>query len=180
MLKNFEKLPALFFGQQVIVADLTSRRLCLTEWYSVGFCLKFSCAFSSSKAPWSNILNSLGTPAGWHYICEKIGYHVPVGGELIGRKFTGLVIPQARSMEEKARILTRILRLKGCEWGINLGFDAQNRCCDTYTRCVYIHGTNFEKFIPQPLSCGCLLLKTEDLIQLFDRVFVGALCLIRK
>lgn len=179
-MKIFEKVPTLFVGQQVILADLSSNVLHLTKWHSIGFSLELSCPFSSSKAPWSNVMNSFGTPCGLHYICEKIGYHVPVGGEFVARKFTGLVIPQARSMKEKARILTRILRLKGCQWGINLGFDARNRCCDTYARCVYIHGTNFEKFIPQSLSCGCLLLKTEDLVQLFDRVFVGAFCLIRK
>lgn len=173
-------MPALFAGQQVILADLSANCLYLTEWHSVGLCLKFTCLFSSSKALWCNVLNSLGTPIGLHYVCEKIGHNVPIGGELIGRRFTGLVVQQSRSMKEKARILTRILRLKGCEWGVNLGFDSQNRCCDTYTRCVYIHGTNLEKFIPQRLSCGCLLLSTEDLVQLFDRVFVGAFCLIAK
>ena len=125
-------------------------------------------------------MNSLGTPVGLHYICEKIGYNVPVGGEMIGRKFTGLVIPQTWNTKEKARILTRILRLKGCESGINLGFNSQNCCCDTYMRCVYIHGTNLEKLIPQRLSCGCLLLSAKDLIHLFDHVFVGAFCLIMK
>lgn len=125
-------------------------------------------------------MDSLGTPCGWHYISEKIGEKVPVNGEFIGRKFTGLIVPQANNSTEKARILTRVLRLKGCEWGKNLGVDSQGRCCDTYRRCVYIHGTNLEKFIPLPLSCGCLLLKTDHLIYLFDQVSVGTLCCIRK
>ena len=175
-----EKNAILFNGQQVIFADLFSCRLCLMQWRSVGFCVNFECVFSHSKASLSNVMNSLGTPDGLHYICEKIGYSVPIGGELIGRKFTGRIIPQAIDKKERARILTRVLRLKGCEWGKNLGFDVLGRCCDTYKRCVYIHGTNLEKFIPAPLSCGCLLLNSEHLIALFDQVFVGALCFLLK
>ena len=170
----------LFISQQVIFADLVSHQLYLTQWYSVGFCLKFSCFFSSSKAPWSNLINSLGTPCGLHYVCEKIGYHTPLNGEMICRKFTGVIVPQAHKKEEKAKILGRILRLKGCQWGINLGFDSQNRCCDTYTRCVYLHGTNLERFIPEPLSCGCLLLKSKDLLHLFELTHIGAFCFISQ
>ena len=180
LFKGLKKTLVLFSGQHIILADLSTARLYLFKWYSAGYCLSFACTFSASKARCCNIMDSLGTPLGWHFVCEKIGYNIPLGGEFIGRKFTGVIVPKARSLKERGRILTRVLRLKGCEWGKNLGVDSQGRCCDTYRRCVYIHGTSLEDLIPQPLSCGCLLLKTDHLLYLFDQVSVGALCCIRK
>lgn len=164
-------------NKRIIVSDLTAHKMYLLFWFSVGFRVETSYEFSSSKAPVSCLENSLGTPLGLHFICEKIGCGVPINGEFIARKFTGQIIPQAKCINEKAKIVSRILRLQGCEWGKNRGFNTKtNRWCDTFKRCVYIHGTNLEKFIPQPLSHGCLLLRTEDLLDLFNRVHVGDFC----
>ena len=151
----------------------------LLQWDEADFLLQFTAPFSSSKYGISNVENSLGTPTGIHIICEKIGQEVPLNGEFIGRKFTGQTVPQSNDITQKSRILTRILRLKGCESGVNLGYDSQQRCCDTYKRYVYIHGTNLETFIPKPLSHGCLLLKNQDLIQLYNSVHVGDFCWIK-
>jgi len=163
-------------GQHVIIFDLKMHLMSVFKWCNSDFSIQFTAPFSSSKYGISNIENSLGTPTGIHVICEKIGQDVPLNGEFIGRKFTGQIIPQSNDITQKARILTRILRLKGCEPGINLGCDTQQRCCDTYKRCVYIHGTNLEALIPTPLSHGCLLLKNKDLLKLYDSVHVGDLC----
>ena len=169
--KIFEK------DKRIIVSDLTVHKMYLLLWTSVGFRMEAVYMFSASKAPVSCLENSFGTPLGLHYICEKIGHGVPINGEFVVRKFTGQIVPQAKCINERARIVSRILRLQGCELGKNKGFDVKaKRYCDTFKRCVYIHGTNLEKFIPQPLSHGCLLLKTEDLLDLFNRVRVGDFC----
>ncbi len=172
---KIREYPSLFSNHHhVIVADLEACRLTLFQPTSLGFSALCIMPFSHSKAPFCNLENSLGTPLGLHYICEKIGDNVPVQGEFVGRKFTGRCIPIATSIDEKPRITTRILRLQGCEWGKNKGLDlTTHRVCDTYKRYVYIHGTNLEIFIPQPLSNGCLLLKTTDLLTLFEQVNVG-------
>ena len=176
----FKKLNALsiplYLGQNVVFFDLNSHLMSVFQWHNPGLSIQSTAPFSSSKYGVSNIENSLGTPIGIHVICEKIGQDVPQNGEFIARKFTGQIIPQSNDVHQKACILTRILRLKGCEPGINLGYDANNCCCDTYKRCVYIHGTNLEAFIPTPLSHGCLLLKSQDLTRLYDNIKVGDLC----
>lgn|GEM_PF-3107188 len=163
-------------GQHVVFFDLNCHIMSVFRWHNLSFSIQFTAPFSSSKHGISNIENSLGTPIGIHIICEKIGQEVPLNGEFIGRKFTGQVIPQANDANQKAHILTRILRLKGCEPGINLDYDDHQRCCDTYKRCVYIHGTNLEAFIPAPLSHGCLLLKNQDLIRLYNDITLGDFC----
>ena len=114
-----------------------------------------------------------------HVICEKIGEGIPINGEFIARKFTGQIIPMAQSKDTKGYVTTRILRLKGLQWGLNKGIDLEkHRSCDSYKRCIYIHGTNLETFIPSPLSKGCLLLKTKDLIHLFQQVNIGDFCFV--
>ena len=168
----------LYPGQNVVFFDLKNRLMHVFQWHGLGFCSRFTASFSYSKYGISNRENSLRTPIGIHIICEKIGQNVPLNGEFIGRKFTGQIIPQSNCLCQKARILTRILRLKGCEYGVNRGYDTNHFCCDTYKRCVYIHGTNLEAFIPKPLSQGCLLLKNRDLVQLFDGVKLGDICYI--
>lgn len=176
-LKKLNSLPLqLSPGQNVIFFNLNAHLMSVFRWHTVGFLTRFTAPFSYSKYGTSNVENSLGTPTGIHIICEKIGQNVPLNGEFIGRKFTGQIIPQSRNPNEKPRILSRILRLKGCEYGINLGYDTNHFCCDTYKRCVYIHGTNLEALIPAPLSHGCLLLKNEDLLRLFNCVNVGDIC----
>lgn len=179
ILHNFTKnKKGLSPHSKIIFAELNTHLLYLLRFRGVGFEILFSCLFSASKYGINNLENSLGTPLGLHTICEKIGENIPIHGELVGRKFTGTTINQAVDKTSKAKITSRILRLKGCELGKNLAYDADGRCCDTYKRCVYIHGTNLEKFIPAPLSHGCLLLKTTDLITLFDLITVGDFCLI--
>lgn len=168
----------LYSGQNVVLFDLKRRLMCVFQWYGLGFCPRFTASFSYSKYGISNRENSLGTPIGIHTICEKVGQNVPLNGEFIGRKFTGQIVPQSNCLGQKARILTRILRLRGCEYGVNRGYDANRFCCDTYKRCVYIHGTNLEAFIPKPLSHGCLLLKNQDLVRLFNCVNLGDICYI--
>jgi lipoprotein-anchoring transpeptidase ErfK/SrfK len=67
-------------------------------------------------------------------------------------------------------ITSRILWLRGLETGVNLGGGV-----DTYKRYVYIHGTQREDRIGEPLSAGCILMRNADVIGLYDEVRVGDL-----
>lgn len=167
--------------KQGLICDIVTHQMFLCCLLGPGIQVRDKFIFSYSRAPLCNLENSLGTPLGLHIICEKIGDGVPVNGEFVVRKFTGQIVPVAKSENEKTRITTRILRLQGMQWGINRGVDLKaGRVCDTYKRCVYIHGTNLENFIPKALSHGCLCLKSQDLLHLFQQINVGDFCLITK
>ncbi len=76
--------------------------------------------------------------------------------------------PEAET--ETNLITSRILRLRGLEAGVNLGGEV-----DTYDRLIYIHGTNHESRLGEPLSAGCLLMRNLDIIELFEQVRSGDL-----
>ncbi len=46
---------------------------------------------------------------------------------------------------------------------------------DTYDRYVYIHGTNHEDRIGQPLSAGCVLMRNLEIVELYEEVRAGDL-----
>ena len=62
-------------------------------------------------------------------------------------------------------ILTRILRLRGLEPGINSGPGI-----DSWERYIYIHGTNHEELIGTPISHGCVCMRNRDIIELYDSI----------
>ena len=124
---------------------------------------------STSKRPPSNVKNSLGTPRGLHEIAERIGAGQPAGMVFKSRKPTGQHFSECVDADTTTNLITsRILWLRGLEPGVNQGGDV-----DTYERYVYIHGTNHEARIGEPLSAGCVLLCNLDVIDLFDRVRAG-------
>ena len=112
--------------------------------------------------------NSFKTPLGLHGIAEKIGDSTPAGRIFKARKDTGIDWDQ-HSIEDNL-ILTRIMRLEGLEEGINKGTGV-----DSYERFIYIHGTNREDLVGTPLSHGCLALRNEDILRLFEIVREGTL-----
>ena len=75
---------------------------------------------------------------------------------------------------EKDEITSRILWLDGLEEGVNHG-----GVYDTFARFIYIHGTSDEKRIGEPVSAGCIRMKNDDVIELFDDVLVDDIVLIR-
>jgi UDP-N-acetylmuramate--alanine ligase len=110
--------------------------------------------------------NSFKTPLGAHRIKEKIGSGAPAGRIFKGRIDTGINWDQ--SSTEDNLILTRILRLDGLEQGINKGAGV-----DSYGRFIYIHGTNREDLVGTPLSHGCIALRNQDILRLFEIVWEG-------
>ena len=128
---------------------------------------------STSKRPPCNVKNSLGTPRGLHEIAERIGAGQPPGMVFKSRVPTGRhynEYPLDEAGNPPDLITARILWLRGLEPGVNQGGDV-----DTYERYVYIHGTNHEERIGQPLSSGCVLLRNIELVELYEDVRAGDL-----
>jgi lipoprotein-anchoring transpeptidase ErfK/SrfK len=44
---------------------------------------------------------------------------------------------------------------------------------DTYDRYIYVHGTNHETRVGEPLSAGCVLMRNLDVVEVYDQVRVG-------
>ena len=113
---------------------------------------------------------SFCTPLGLHRIRLKIGAGCEPGAVFVGRRPTGEVLTPALRARFPGRdwILTRLLWLEGLEPGINRGGDV-----DTLRRFVYIHGTDDEQRIGEPVSHGCVRMRNDDVIRLFDAVANG-------
>tara|TARA_B100000212_G_C27385033_1_gene539009 strand:+ start:1885 stop:2424 length:540 start_codon:yes stop_codon:yes gene_type:complete len=124
---------------------------------------------STGLKPPSNIDGSGGTPLGLHQIRNKIG-----DGAVMGEVFKGRVRIDKRyhdldPAEQKLNLITtRILWLEGLEPGFNKGED-----CDSYSRFIYIHGTNHENRIGRPASGGCIQLSNIDMLTLYNSVEDG-------
>jgi len=103
---------------------------------------------------------SFKTPAGRFSISEKIG-----DGAIPGAVFKSRVPTGEIGSEENPDDLvqTRILRLNG--------LDAGN--ANTFERYIYIHGTNHESSIGLPVSHGCIRMRNDDVIELFEAVEVN-------
>lgn len=117
---------------------------------------------SSSKFGLGEVEGSNRTPRGHHTITEKIGTDAVIGTVFKGRQSTGQIWTPELVTEDDL-ILTRILWLSGEE--------AHN--ANSHARYIYIHGTNQEELIGTPASIGCIRMKNEDVIQLFDQTEVG-------
>jgi lipoprotein-anchoring transpeptidase ErfK/SrfK len=108
---------------------------------------------------------SYQTPRGRHIVRAKIGADQPLNTVFSARRPTGEIYEPAlgETQPERDWILSRILWLSGAEPGFNrLG----NR--DTMRRYIYIHGTPDELFEQAPRSHGCIRMRNEDLVELFD------------
>lgn len=116
--------------------------------------------------------NSEKTPRGKHIIRAKIGNALPINTVFKGRRPTGEIYKLGMREQYPNRdwILTRILWLSGLEVGKNrLGN------VDTMQRYIYIHGTPDEVKLGVPGSHGCIRMRNNDLLDLFERVPVGCL-----
>lgn len=110
------------------------------------------------------------TPRGEHVVVERYGDGLPVGTVFVARQPTGEIYDAAlaAAWPERDWILTRILRLSGCEPGVN-----QGEGCDSYTRYIYIHGTPDTEPMGEARSHGCVRMRNADLLQLFEQVPLG-------
>jgi len=126
---------------------------------------------SSAKNGVGELNGSFCTPRGRHIIRAKIGAGQPLNAVFIERRPTGEVYSPELAGRSPGRdwILTRILWLSGCEPGFNrLGK------VDTMRRAIYIHGSPDTAEMGKPGSHGCIRMRNQDIVELFDLVPVRA------
>src|SRR6266550_78108 len=117
---------------------------------------------STSKFGLGDWQRSSYTPLGKLEIAKKIGDNAPPGAVFKDRRRTGeIVLPDSPGRDP---IVTRILWLRGLE--------PQN--ANAFSRYIYIHGTPEERFTGMPASYGCIRMRSNDIISLYENVGVGA------
>jgi lipoprotein-anchoring transpeptidase ErfK/SrfK len=127
-------------------------------------------SISSAKNGVGERNGSYCTPRGQHVVRAKIGADQPANTVFVERRPTGEIYSPALSGQFPRRdwILTRILWLSGCEPGRNrLGK------VDTMRRAIYIHGSPDTAEMGKPGSHGCIRMRNQDVIELFDLVPPG-------
>jgi hypothetical protein len=116
---------------------------------------------STSKFGTGDRPGSYATPLGRLEIAAKIGDSAPSGAVFHSRRWTGEIVrPNAPGRDP---IVSRILWLKGLDPG--------NR--RAYSRTIYIHGTPEESKIGEPASFGCIRMRSNDVIALYNWVGKG-------
>ncbi len=132
------------------------------QWRAAsGPCLR-SWPVSTSRFGVGSVPHSQCTPLGRFRIAQKIGHGAPLHTRFVGRRPVGLWQPSSAAEDG---VLTRILWLEG--------LDADN--ANTFSRYIYIHGTNQEDLLGQPASHGCIRLGNQAVIELFDLAELGTL-----
>lgn len=127
-------------------------------------------AISTASAGAGEQMSSGCTPRGLHRIRARIGGGAPWGAVFKGRRQTGEVWSQAFAAAHPGRdwILSRILWLCGEEPGFNRG-----GAVDSMRRYIYIHGTGEDQPMGEPRSHGCIRMRNDEVIELFDLVSAG-------
>lgn len=107
------------------------------------------------------------TPLGQHRIRLAIGRGCPENTVFVARRPTGEVYSQELAAKFPARdwILTRILWLTGLESGHNRGGQV-----DTLRRYIYVHGCPDTEPMGELRSHGCVRMRNQDVVDLFERV----------
>ena len=104
---------------------------------------------------------SFKTPLGRFRICEKIGGEAETG-TIFRSRIPDDTWDPAGAIDADL-VLTRILRLEG--------LDEDN--ANSFDRYIYIHGTNHEESIGRPVSQGCIRMRNQDVIDLYELTPVG-------
>lgn len=123
------------------------------------------------------VMHSECTPRGWHRVRARIGDGCQPGTVFVGRRPTGEIYTPALKTAEPERdwMLTRILWLCGMDPGVN-----RFGKVDSMRRYIYIHGCPDEDTMGVPSSHGCVKMRNDEVIELFDRVPVGTRVLIQE
>jgi hypothetical protein len=156
-------------GERILVVRIGTATL---QFFRNGALVK-SYVISTSRRPPSNTKGSLGTPRGLHEIAERVGAGQPPGMVFKSRIPTGRHFSEFGDVAPDSPdnlITSRILWLRGLEPDVNHGGEV-----DTYDRYVYIHGTNREDRIGEPISAGCVLMRNLEIIKLYEEVRAGDL-----
>jgi lipoprotein-anchoring transpeptidase ErfK/SrfK len=115
---------------------------------------------STSRFGLGEAEGSFRTPTGRFQVHQKVGGEHPVNTVFRGR----VPVPAPSDWATADDLITsRILWLDGME----------DHNSNTRDRFIYIHGTNQEQLIGQAASRGCIRMRNQDVIQLFDQIDVG-------
>jgi lipoprotein-anchoring transpeptidase ErfK/SrfK len=125
---------------------------------------------SSSKNGAGEQKGSYCTPRGRHVVRAKIGKGQPINTVFVRRRPTGEIYTPVlgERFPERDWILTRILWLSGCEPGFNRFGEV-----DTMQRFIYIHGSPDSVDMGKPGSIGCIRMRNDNLLELFDLAAPG-------
>lgn len=131
-------------------------------------------SISTARNGPGELVNSECTPRGLHVISEKIGDGAKTNSVFVGRIATGEVYePALRELHpERDWILTRILWLSGTEEGKNKGLK-NGVCVDSHDRYIYIHGSPDDVDMGTPGSRGCVRMRNNEIVELFDLIEEG-------
>lgn len=148
-----------------ILIDGYDNKLFLVQARSGSIDILKSYDISASKYGYGAERGSNQTPGGIHMIAGKYGDEQPLGMSFYDRRPTGEIatIYTDSTNVDADPVTSRIIWLKGMEEG--------NRT--SYWRFIYIHGTHEEGLIGTPQSKGCIRMRNEDVIELFDMVREG-------
>ncbi len=116
---------------------------------------------SSSKFGIGSRNGSYRTPTGIHAVTRKVGDGQPEGMVFKACRPTGEVVPVDAAGRDP--IVTRVIQISGLE-GSN---------SNSHSRRIYIHGTPEERKIGRPASYGCIRMRSEDVVDLYRRVYRG-------
>ncbi len=127
-------------------------------------------AVSTSRNGAGERQGSFCTPRGEHIVRAKIGAGQPLNTVFVERRPTGEIWTSELAERFPGRdwILTRILWLSGCERGRNRLGDV-----DTMRRYIYIHGSPENVEMGKPGSIGCIRMRNQDIVELFELVPAG-------
>lgn len=144
-------------AQQTLIAKVTEDRSLI---YSI----------ASAKNGVGQQFGSECTPLGQHYVRAKVGAGQVANTIFVGRRASGEIYTEELAKQQPNRdwILSRILWLSGNEVGHN-----RLSSVDTMRRFIYIHGAPDSHAMGVPSSHGCIKMRNQDIIELFDRVEPG-------
>ena len=150
----------------IITINLTLQRLRVVTPNAV----VFEREVSTARNGVGELSGSLRTPRGAHRIRAKIGAGCPPNTVFVRRRPTGEIYTDelGRKFPQRDWILTRIMWLCGSDPGLNR---FGNR--DTMRRYIYIHGAPDSVPMGVPGSHGCIRMRNDDVMVLFDLVPVG-------
>jgi hypothetical protein len=140
-----------------LIVSVADQRMALVR--EGGWLRKYK--ISTSRFGIGDESGSYRTPSGRLRVWGKVGGDLPAGAVIKHRAPTGEIL-QANA-PGRDPIVSRILWLEGLE--------PQNE--RARARGIYIHGTTEESRIGKPVSWGCIRMRSEDVIELFDLVPVG-------
>jgi hypothetical protein len=150
------------FGPEIVISVPDQQLAILEDGSATGTFVVSTSRFGIGDEP-----NSYKTPVGVLWVYDKIGGGLPKGAVIKDRSATGEVIPaNARGRDP---IVTRIIWLKGL-------FGADH----AYERCIYIHGTPEEASLGRPSSWGCIRMRSDDVLKVYDKVMIGTHVLISE